>query len=342
MSRRVGLRTSLLAASAVLLAAPFGSGTAMAASPISGLQSGSWWQVQPSGGQIPPPPNVPTKGLWVDSAPNGNAISAIRFTLTGATAPVLHLRVHAPAPPAGAAIEACVTASAWKPATAGPWAARPQADCAHGSAPTQLNGTVLTVDLSGLTAPGGTYNVVLEPIPSPPPPATPQQPFDATFEEPLPSDFATTPSAPDAAPALTTPVDGSAAESPAPAADSAPVAAITAPSGAPVSADLGAALPSGVVTPPTTVTPPTPTARVTRPTTLVPRRPRLAAAKIPGRLSRRTRYLLILLLADVAGWMYLRSPIGAAVAPRFTLYDDPVDASVAAGPVREGRPPSLR
>ncbi|GAC1320035.1 MAG: hypothetical protein NVSMB12_19570 [Acidimicrobiales bacterium] len=341
MNGHVGTRT-LLAAAAVVIVAPFGSAPAIAVSPVTQLQSGSWWQVQPTGGQLPPPPNVPTKGLWVDSAPNGNAISAVRFTLTGATAPVLHLRVHPPAPAAGAAIQACVTASAWRPVTAGPWAARPHADCAHGSAPTQLNGTVLTVDLSGLSASGGAYDLVLEPIPSPPPPAPPQQPFDVTFEEPVPSDIAASPAAADTSATLAAPVDGSAAESPAPAQDSAPVAAITAPSGAPLGGDLGAALPSGVVSPPTPAAPAPPTARVTRPPTVVSRRPRLAAAKIPGHLSRRTRYLLTLILADVAGWMYLRSPIGAALAPRFTLYDDPTDASVAAAPVRRERAPSLR
>ena len=339
MNRHAG-RVALSAAVLVLVA-PVATRSAEAASPVTHLQSGSWWQVQPSGGQLPPPPNVPTKGLWVDSTPNSNAISAVRFTLTGATAPILHLRVHGPAA-TGASIEACVTSSAWKPATAGPWVARPHPDCAHGSAPTQLSGAVLAVDLSGITAPDGAYNIILEPTPSPAPPAPPAQPFDVTFEEPVASDVASTASAPDAPAPLTAPVDGSAAESPAPAADSSPVPEATAPSSAPLSADVGAAIPSGVVTPPTP-TVPAPVAAVSRPaTTVTPRRPRLAAVKIPGRLTRRTRYLLIIILVDVAGWMYLRSPVGSAVAPRFSLYDDPAEAAAAETPARTERAPSLR
>lgn len=341
MSRRAG-RLASTASALVVLVAPFALAPTSAdgASPVSHLESGSWWQAQPAGGQLPPPPNVPTKGLWIDSTPQGNAVSAVRFTLSGATAPVLHLRVHGPTPTTGASIEACVTSSAWKPATAGPWAARPQADCAHGSAPTQLSGTVLTVDLSGIAAPTGAYDLILEPTASPAPPAPPQQPFDVTFEEPAATDIASTPYAPESPPALTAPVDGSATEAPAPAVDSAPVAAVSAPSDAPVAGELSAALPSGVVAPPSP-TVRAPAATVSGPRVVTSRPPQLAAVKIPGRLTRRTRYLLILILIDVTGWMYLRSPIGAAVVPRFTLYDQP-DEAASAAPVRTERAPSLR
>lgn len=335
MTRRLAT-VAIGAALAVVVIAP----PAATASPaVTALASGSWWQVQPSGGQIPPPPNVPTKGLWVDSAPNGTAISAVRFTLSGATAPVLHLRVHQQAPGTTATIQACVTTSAWRPATAGPWTARPQAECARGSAPTNLQGNQLTVDLSGLTpGAGATYDVVLEPAPAPAGGA-PAQPFDITFEEPVAGDIATSSSTPDLPPPLSAPVDGSAAESPAPSPAVAAPVTPAAPSGPSLSGELQPAVPSGIVSPPSTRPARIPSAG--RPLALARPRARLAAVKLPGRLSRRTRYLLIVILLDLAIWMYLRSPLGAVVRPRLTLYDSP-DVAAATGPVRQGRPPALR
>lgn len=332
-------RAATLAVGAALAVAVVGPRAATASPAVTQLASGSWWQVQPAGGQIPPPPNVPTKGLWVDSAPNGTAISAVRFTLSDATAPVLHLRVHQQAPGTTATIQACVTTTAWRPATAGPWTARPTADCARGSAPTNLQGNQLTVDLSGLTpGAGSTYNVVLEPAPVPAGGA-PAQPFDITFEQPVAGDIATSSSAPDLPQPMTTPVDGSAAESPAPSPAGAAPVMPAAPSGPSLSGELQPAVPSAIVSPPSTG--PARIPRASRPLAVARPRARLAAVKLPGRLSRRTRYLLIVILLDLAIWMYLRSPLGAMVRPRLTLYDSP-DVAAVTGPVRAGRPPALR
>lgn len=332
-------RLATVAVGAALTVVVIGPRPVTASAAVTQLTSGSWWQVQPSGGQLPPPPNVPTKGLWVDNAPNGMAVSAVRFALAGATAPVLHLRVHQQAPGTSATIQACVTTSAWRPATAGPWPARPQADCARGSAPTNLQGNQLTVDLSGLTpGAGSTYNVVLEPAPAPAGGA-PAQPFDITFEEPVPGDIATSSSASDLPAPLSAPVDGSAAESPAPSPAVAAPAIPAAPSGPSPSGELQPAVPTGIVSPPSSVLRRAPA--VNRPLALGRPRARLAAVKLPGRLSRRTRYLLIVILLDLAIWIYLRGPLGAMVRPRLTLYDSP-DVAATTGPARQGRPPALR
>jgi len=217
MKRSLRLATVVAMAAGAILG---GSPDIYGASAVSSLASGSWWQVQPDGGQVPPPPSVPPKGMWVDSSPNDEAVSAIRFRLMDAAAPVMHLRVHQSQNPSSVAVVVCATASSWQPATAGAWSARPKPDCQAGQAVGQVNGSQMTVDLSGFT-PGsdGMYSVVLEPasqpvaaspVPAPAPaPAPPAQPFDITFEQPAPTDISATASSPAAMPApLTNPVDG--------------------------------------------------------------------------------------------------------------------------------------
>ena len=330
-----------VAAGAVVGAAPAVHG----ASAVSNLESGSWWQVQPDGGQVPPPPSVPPKGLWVDSSPNGDAVSAVRFRLTDAAAPVMHLRVHQDQSPTSVAVVVCATTSRWQPATAGAWSARPKPDCQAGQAAGQVNGSQMTVDLSGFT-PGadGMYDVVLEPasqpvaaspVPAPAPtPGPPPQPFDITFEQPAAADISATASSPSQMPApLTNPVDGSAA----------PSAVDTSPQSAPAEAPLAAPAPSAA-----DLQPPLPAAVIT-PTTKAPvstrqpvTRPRLVALKAPKGMSRRVRYLLAIILMDLALWTYFRSPLGPSGArPRLTLHDLP-DRAATTAPVRTGQAPSLR
>jgi hypothetical protein len=59
-------------------------------------------------------------------------------------------------------------------------------------------------------------------------------------------------------------------------------------------------------------------------------------------MSRRVRYLLAVILIDLALWTYFRSPLGSSgTQPRLTLYDVP-DGTAAKLPVRTERAPSLR
>jgi hypothetical protein len=190
----------LVAAAVVVVSAP-GPATA-----VAGLESGYWWQAQPDGAPVPPPPQVPPQGLWVSGTPDvEQAISAVRFQL-GANEgnPVLTLKVHSKTPPeqltqaanAGVAVVlACPATKNWTPASAGAWSSRPDGDCgaaAHGT----LNGdaTAVAFDLSSVVR-SGRVDVVLvpgagggAPLPNPatlpggPAPPQPSSGFDITFE----------------------------------------------------------------------------------------------------------------------------------------------------------------
>src|SRR5947207_10683352 len=71
---------------------------------VQGLESGYWWQGQPDGAPVPPPPNVPANGLWVSGTqPNQVAIAAVRFQVApDEAAPVLTAKVNSAFPPAQA------------------------------------------------------------------------------------------------------------------------------------------------------------------------------------------------------------------------------------------------
>jgi hypothetical protein len=331
----------LVAGALCARAAPLAaSGRAGAVSAVSGIQTGSWWQVQPAGGQLPPPANVPTKGVWVQSTSLGpEAISAIRFVLSGVTAPVLHLRVHQAQPAALVAVIACPAKGPWKPTTAGPWSLRPVADCsgAQASGALSSDGTHLTLDLSGLPITNGGVDVVIEPamvaaslpiaVPSPLP--TPAPTFDATFEPVQAADIVLTPSSPDTGPGNVTP----------PVPVTVPV-----PTAAPSGDLLQPPLPLFVPVPPTISAPaigPAPTppsvAAVASPAAVG-----ASASKPAGQLSRRLRYLLAMILLDLVLWSLYRGAFDVGPSGgRVTLYDDP--ALVPAS--RHHRPtgaPSLR
>src|SRR5204863_40732 len=66
--------------------------------------SGYWWQGQPDGAPLPPPPNVPANGLWVSGSNSSQvAIAAVRFQLPPDEAtPVLTAKVNRAFPPAQA------------------------------------------------------------------------------------------------------------------------------------------------------------------------------------------------------------------------------------------------
>ncbi|MBV8160491.1 MAG: hypothetical protein JO265_06170 [Acidimicrobiia bacterium] len=186
---------------------------------LEGLQSGYWWQGQPNGAPLPPPPNVPPNGLWI----SGNqaqplAIAALRFQLDpDEAAPTLVARVNSETPPAQVSaaanadqvvVMACPTTGGWQPAQAGAWNVRPHYDCAGAVDGTpSADGTTISFDLSGLVADGkvdvalvpGTGAAVLPLVPVPG--ATPPQPsgFDLTLQPVATDQVHTTPATPSGA-----------------------------------------------------------------------------------------------------------------------------------------------
>jgi hypothetical protein len=188
---------------AMVVAAGVAVSARVPAHAVQGLEAGYWWQAQPDGAPLPPPGNVPDKGLWVSGNETSQvAIGAVRFQLGSAEAsPVLTLKVHSQNPPNQASsgtnvgqvvVLACPTNGAWKAASAGAWSARPQFNCAgavHGSP--NADGTTITFDLHSAAVDGkvdvafvpGTGAPVLPNVPVPGGPATPQpNGFDVTFE----------------------------------------------------------------------------------------------------------------------------------------------------------------
>jgi hypothetical protein len=237
------------------------------------------------------------------------------------------LKVHSSAPPdqvaaaanAGVAIVvACPTTGAWKPASAGPWNSRPQANCnagVHGAV--SSDGTKITFDLSPLAV-DGKVDVALEPgsggnpLPAVPVPGAPAPPsangFDLTFEPVAPDQVAVSP--------------GLAPSGPAPATDTGTAAA----SQTPFSSDIGspAALPTtdfnfaANAVQPTTGTAGS-SAPSVAPGSLVPQ-DRVAAASTPGE-NHGYRVLAALLMVFLLWWAWRQ-----AVPPRAdrrTIYDGP-------------------
>lgn len=194
--RWVALGATICAGVLLAAAAAAVPAVAQAAPGVSELQSGYWWQPEPNGSPIPPPPYVPAHGLWVSSNATGTqSISAVRFSLPAQRPPAgltLTLKVHQSQPPTGASIEACRTTSAWIPPPGpGAWSTRPVAACSTGRDIGRLSsdGTTLTFDLTSL-AQGSKLDVVLVPalaggsggpaLPGSPPASSPT--FDVTFE----------------------------------------------------------------------------------------------------------------------------------------------------------------
>lgn len=170
---------------------------------VQGLESGYWWQGQPDGAPLPPPPNVPANGLWISgSEASPVAIAAIRFQLAPDEAtPTLTAKVNSAFPPAQVSaalnagqivVMACPATPGWKPAQAGAWSAKPQFNC-RGAVNGTVNadGTAIAFDLGGVVTDGkvdvvlvpGTGAAVLPPNPLPGLPPTPQPSgFDLTLQ----------------------------------------------------------------------------------------------------------------------------------------------------------------
>lgn len=130
---RTAFGVALLAGAALLAVVPVGAG----ASTLT--QTGWWWRVNDGAlpAPLPAPPTVPAGGLMVAGAADGaTAIAALHFDLgDDETAPVLTLSVADNGDQGGdtAILAACVTGSAWQPASGGGWADKPFPACAKGS-----------------------------------------------------------------------------------------------------------------------------------------------------------------------------------------------------------------
>ena len=311
------------------------------------VKSGYWWVAQPDGAPLPPPPQVPSGGLWVSSTVSGpQSISAVRFTLAaGASQPVLTLKVHQAQPASQVTIEACSTSSNWKPpGSAGAWSARPTPACATGSVAGVLSadGTTMTFDLSLLQQPD---NVVLQAAPS-----TPMPTFDATFE-PLTAS-SVQPAVEGPPPTTTTTTAPPPTTVPPPSNLGAPLPAGNGLGGPPAPsppAPTGAALGASPALP-APVAPTAPGANSSAGPVLPNSTPALASASAPvnpHRLTARGRWLLLSVLVDIGVLAWIGSG-QRATRPRLSLLDGPpTEPSLGAGrrmlqAGREGKPTPLR
>ncbi len=129
---RAALGAACIAGSGLLLVAVDARAATLA-------QTGWWWRINDGTAPtaVPPPPMVPDGGLMVAGAPDGaTAIAALHFDLAdGESSPVLTLTVADNGDQGGdtAILAACVTGSAWEPASAGTWTYKPFPACDQGS-----------------------------------------------------------------------------------------------------------------------------------------------------------------------------------------------------------------
>lgn len=318
---------------------------------VQSIATGSWWQGQQAGGVVPAPPNVPPKGLWVESQASGaTAVSALRFTLVGATAPMLHLVVKSAQPAPQVSILACPTKGDWKPATAGPWSAKPSADCSQVHAAGQLSadGTTMTFDLASFPIDqAGNIDVLFQPgdvnVPAAAPPIgapAPAPTFDATFQPVDASQVVVTTSTPASSSEMPTQSDSL----------SAPAPAFSTPAdvGAPFAAPIESAVPQGFTPPPTSPSLPS-SAPVAAPSTSAsvalggsPKPSRPPSSKSRG-LTHRERLLIATLVLDFAFYAMYQGYLSPSGSHRLTIYDDPKFVSRPASvEVRPTRAPALR
>lgn len=249
MLRRAAVRVTAIATLTLATASAFGL-WATTADAVSGIQTGYW-------SALPAAPQVPAGGYEVGSNASGaHAVAALRFVLgSGESATKLTLKVAHAEPADQVAIQACPVAAksmSWQPPSGGgpgSLSAAPTPDCSNGLVGGALSadGSTLTFDLSLMSFPSGTVNVVLSPnqVASPAGGTVPQAPtqsyptFDADFD-PLTAAQITIETAPGSAAVAPPPVTtGTTTSSSAPA----PAAAAAAPSVPlpPASTDTGAA-----------------------------------------------------------------------------------------------------
>lgn len=183
-------------------------------------KAGWWWRV--NDGSLPttppPPPTVPEGGLMVAGAPDGaTAIAALHFNVDeNETSPVLTLTVAPNGDQGGstAMLAACVTGSAWEPASAGGWAFKPFPACDQGSVNgiRSDDGATWTFGLAPLLS-AGIVDVTLVPgVDTSRPAGADGSTFQLAFDPPTAASLATTPgSAPTsdfAAPDFSAPAGG--------------------------------------------------------------------------------------------------------------------------------------
>jgi hypothetical protein len=152
------------------------------------VEVGSWWQANTGAGS-PTPPTVQPGQAWFSSAVTGpTAVTAVRFTTNPRLPPPpLVLHISSAQPDATGSVVACPATSAWKVATAGPWADRPTADCTKGRVQgiTSTDGKTMTFDLSILDL-TPKIDLVLSPTESKPPtPSVPSAPVAVPVAVPV-------------------------------------------------------------------------------------------------------------------------------------------------------------
>jgi hypothetical protein len=128
-------------------------GTAKAATLTA---TGWWWKANQGLPAAPPaPPTVPEGGLMVAGAPDGaTAIAALHFDLgQEETSPVLTLKAAENGDTGGstAIMAACLSGTAWQPASAGAWAEHPYPACTEGA-------------VQGIRSDDGSWTFALDPL----------------------------------------------------------------------------------------------------------------------------------------------------------------------------------
>lgn len=361
---RIG-RLVVAGASVAVVAAPNAAGA------VSRVERAYFFVGQQSGGMLPPPSNVPPKGLWVRSTAAGTqASSALRFTLgAGETSPTLKLTVHQTA--GTVQLVACPTTSTWKQGDAQPTSAAPRFDCTKSRSVGGLSadGKTVTFDLSNIDVSSGRVDLAL--VPAPPadasggavpgaPAVNPQ--FEITFEPLMAGSVVVMQAAapPAQGDSTSSQIDAGAGSAPSsgevtpPPAPSSPAPA--APSGDALSAPLPASTGPGIgpapFTPPATAVP-TPSAGSQQAVAPLRRARPIARKTKTSKVTRVVEgsallYLLALLiptgglLGDFA--QRLGGSTGGSGKPRLTLYDGPPPPleAIVAPAVQSGEAPALR
>lgn len=163
-------------------------------------KAGWWWRVNDGSlpATPPPPPTVPDGGLMVAGAPDGaTAIAALHFDVgDNETSPVLTLTVAPNGDQGGstALLAACLTGSAWEPASAGGWGFKPFPACDQGSVNgiRSDDGATWTFALAPLLS-GGIVDITLVPgVDTSRPAGANGSSFQLAFNPPTAASLATT------------------------------------------------------------------------------------------------------------------------------------------------------
>jgi hypothetical protein len=174
----VALRRLAVAATGAALFALLAGPAARAVAPSA---HGYWWKLQRgTGPALPPPPFVPSSGLWIAADPSGQqAISAIRYKAAADDEIRELVLTVSQSSGQGSILLACNARSAWTPAEAGVWTDRPDSSCnvAHVKGVESGDGLTWTFDVRGLARSGELDVVIL-------PPGDVDTTFSISFESP--------------------------------------------------------------------------------------------------------------------------------------------------------------